>query len=219
LKTETKAATCGSTGYERTYCTTCGTQTAYKELAKNGTHNYVSQVVSEAAAKAQAAGLEPSLYANGLNKTYFMAEACTNCYIFKNGVTGSTSYTFRYDNWTMATEMLGYVNNLRRSVLGDDMNDDWYDLQISSYLMNLAQQRAQQIQNDFSHNGAVTGVGENISKSSNISNSIVSTSYSGWLASTTGHKENMLDEDWKQMGFAVFLGSDGILYAVQEFSK
>jgi uncharacterized protein YkwD len=216
LKTETKAATCGSTGYEKTYCTTCGTQTAYKEIAKNGTHNFVSQVVSEATAKAQAAGLEASLYANGLNKTFFMAEACTNCYIFKNTLLPQY-YTLRYDNWTMANEMLGYVNNLRRSVRGNDMNDDWYDLQLSSNLMSIAQRRAQEIVNNFTHNNAATGTGENIAKIGEASYSIVSTMYKGWEASS-GHYDKMTDEDWKYFGYAVVIGSNGTLYGVQVFS-
>jgi uncharacterized protein YkwD len=141
-----------------------------------------------------------------------MAEACTNCYIFKDSLI-SKNYTFRYDNWTMASWMLAKVNTLRRSVIYDD---DLSELTISSEMMAAAQRRVQEITTNFSHHGSITDA-ENIYQISNISNDIINTLYTGWYNSE-GHRNNMVYEDWNYFGFAVTIGSDGLMYAVQVFS-
>jgi hypothetical protein len=217
LKTETKAATCGSTGYEKTYCTTCGTQTAYKELPKNNTHSYAWLSASDTAYKAsqQANALENySNYSPYSNLTYFNAYACQNCFLFNPSATNfRQNIVFKYNDWTMASWMLEKVNALRRSTIYDD---DLSELTLTSEMMYAAQLRAQELTTNFTHNSITDG--ENIFQISNISNNIIDTLYTGWYKSDP-HRESMVNERWKYFGFAVALGSDGNMYAVEVFSK
>jgi uncharacterized protein YkwD len=105
--------------------------------------------------------------------------------------------------------MLGYVNSLRTSVLGAGN-----ELYVDSSLQAIAEQRAQELISDYSHNGARTD-GENIAHGSSTSGSVVYNYYNSWYNSS-GHYQNMVLKGYTRFGFAIAV-VNGHTYAVQVF--
>ena len=106
-----------------------------------------------------------------------------------------------------ASEMLGYVNELRRSV-GVDYG---VDLELDPVCVALAQARAKEVYSNFSHSGRRTPSGfsssaENIGERSNAN---VYDSYMRWYNSS-GHYYNMIEIGWTHFGYGVYLPSDAI---------
>lgn len=111
-----------------------------------------------------------------------------------------------------AEKVIALTNTERKS-------NNLHSLQTESEMMELAQIRAQEIADKFSHvrpDGvriSELGYGENISQGRNTPAEAVS----AWMNSS-GHKANILNEKYESIGVGCF-SKDGTLYWVQLFSR
>jgi len=169
-------------------------------------HTYAERIV-----------VQPTCVANGKKETY-----CSICGHIKstediptNGEhlwsslqvgpccvqTGCLSCGERYCTLTSGSvdEMLGYINAERANAGSDALTIDYG-------MCSAAQNRANQIVSDYSHNGNNTGYAENINMALSVSDC-----YYSWSGSS-GHRANMLGRGYTRMGFAWASGPDAVYF-------
>lgn len=107
--------------------------------------------------------------------------------------------------------MLGYVNELRREVLGSG-----HDLVLDPTLISLSQIRAKEIIVNYSHStDTYTNAGENITNGGNN----IKSQFNAWKQSP-GHYQNMINKDYEYFGYAPYhrdLNYGTGMYGVQLF--
>ena len=192
-------ANCRREGYSETICYDCNTVLSSSTTPPTGNCNYVTDTAGKVASDFIAKNdINFSTYAwiSGWKNTV-LVDACYGCGDVKNP-------RIAYDG---ASEMLGYVNELRRSV-GVDYG---VDLELDSACVALAQLRAKEVYTDFSHDGmrapsCFSYYGENIAQSSNAS---PYTHYMQWYNSP-GHYDNMTAIGWTHLGYGAYLPSDAL---------
>lgn len=203
--TETVNATCISTGYTKVTCKTCKTVVSNTKIPATGNHNWVTKTLSTAAGEAFDAGL--SEFAKYAGYSDHNVQTCENCKMID-----LSTAKLKYSAYEAATTMLGYVNELRREVLGEG-----YDLVLDTTLLSLAEIRAEEIVSNFSHDTTTfTNAGENITA---VGSNIKGT-FEVWKKSTKGHYENMINKNYKYFGYALNIGDlseDTGSYGVQLF--
>ncbi len=149
-------------------------------------------------------------YVNPLRKEVYgtdeyAVKMCENCYHLDLD-TLKSKYT---DDEAARVMLEQYVNPLRKEVYGTDE----YAMTIDSTLMELAKIRAIEIVTDYNHN-AWFNAGENIAQASYT----VKSNFEGWLSSS-GHKANMLNQEYKYFGYARhFTPGNGVTKADNVFS-
>ncbi len=189
--TETDVGSCGSERYIRVYCDDCGNEvsrTLIPATSCSYTTKKLSTVTKELLAISPDALVDAGLLVNYVNYTDWNVNACEKC-----GYPDLNTVTYAYDAMTAATIMLGYVNDLRREVLGEG-----YDLVLDSNLVTLASNRAVEISTDFRHVGLPCG--ENIAMTAPS----ISAMFDGWKNSP-GHYANMVGAGYKYFGFAMYV--------------
>ena len=133
-------------------------------------------------------------------------KACSGC----KEIDLSTAES-KYSATEACNIMLGYVNDLRKEVLGSG-----YALKVDQTLLNFAKIRAKEISTNFSHSGGTyTGANENIINSG----STVYDHFKGWKSSS-GHYNNMVRKASKYFGYAFYHGNlknSSAVYGVQLF--
>ncbi len=96
-------------------------------------------------------------------------------------------------------EMLGYINAERANTGREPLTIDYG-------MCSAAQNRANQIVSDYSHNGNNTGYAENINMALSVSDC-----YYSW-AGSSGHYSNMIGFGYTRMGFAWASGPDAVYF-------
>ena len=238
VKTSSKSATCTEAGYDEYTCSACGytykdniPATGHKrtKTETTDTHTIVTCLdcgieVSRtpipsgymclcggACAKmnlVQAVAADMALgnydFVKYASWTDWNVQACTVC-----GLIYEKTIEFAYTDEEACEIMLGYVNELRREVLGEK-----YVLESDQTLLELAKIRADEIVVNFSHYGGtwthaaenITGYGPNIYDQ-----------FKGWKSSDKGHYEIMTKRNVKYFGYALRRGPTGLFYGVQLF--
>lgn len=191
-------ATCQQEGKSQTICTACNAVLSESTTPK-GTCNYVTEnagKVAEYILSLNDASVSHKAFIMNWGNTV-KVDVCYGCCDVKNP-------RIAYDG---ASEMLGYVNNLRRSV-GVDYG---IDLELDSACVALAQLRAKEIYSNFSHAGMRTPSGFSSSTENIIENSNASPydMYQRWYNSS-GHYYNMIEIGWTHFGYGAYLPSDAI---------
>lgn len=203
-KTETKEATCTSSGYTKVTCQTCKAVISNTTIPATKEHNWTTKILSVAAKEAFDSG--ESYYMKYLKCTEHNVQACSSC----KRIDLTTAKSI-YTEYEKANIMLGYVNELRREVLGEG-----YDLVLDTKLIELANIRAKEIVSNFSHGGGTfTNAGENITNGG----STVKAQFERWKASQ-GHYENMIRENYKYFAYASYtpnIQDNANTYGVQLF--
>lgn len=187
--TETKSATCISKGYTKVTCKKCKTVVSNTEIPKVKEHKWKTKILSQAALEANENGI--SEYMGYLKASEHNVKMCDLCkYV------DLSSATSIYSDYEKAQIMLGYVNQLRREVLGEG-----YDLVLDNRLIELSVIRSKEIVTNFSHyGGTFTNAGENILKGSPT----IKSQFNDWKNSS-GHYANMLQKEYKSFGYASFV--------------
>ena len=203
-KIETKAATCISKGYTKVTCKKCNTVISNTEIPRVKEHTWKTKTLAQAALEAYESG--DSEYMPYLKFTEHNVKMCDLCkYI------DLSTATSVYTEYEKAQIMLGYVNELRRQVLGDG-----YDLVLDTKLIELSNIRAKEISVNFSHyGGTYTNAGENITEGG----ATIKTQFERWKASP-GHYTNMIQENYKYFAYASYapdLQSRSLMFGVQLF--
>ena len=191
-------ASCQTEGKSQTVCTVCNAVLSESTTPK-GTCNYVTDTAGNAGnfcGNSNNAGVSANGWISSWGNSV-KVDICYGCGRVKNP-------RIAYDG---ASESLGYVNELRRSV-GVDYG---VDLELDSACVALAQLRAKEIYNDFSHSGSRTPNGfvshtENILRCGNASPYY---HYTQWLNSP-GHYGAMIDIGWTHFGYGAYLPADAI---------
>lgn len=191
-------ATCRQEGKTQTVCTVCNAVLSESTTPK-GTCNYVTDNAGEVGvyiANLHDASLSHKAFIMSWGSTV-KVDVCYGCCDVKNP-------RIAYDG---ASEMLGYVNELRRSV-GVDYG---VDLELDPVCVALAQARAKEVYSNFSHAGmripsGFSSCGENIAENSNASPYHM---YQRWYNSP-GHYANMIEIGWTHFGYGAYLPSDAI---------
>ena len=205
-------ATCQQEGKSQTICTVCNVVLSESTTPK-GSCNYVTDTAKNAGnyfANSDDAWIAEQGYIACWGNDV-LVDVCYGCCSVKNP---------RISNGG-ASEMLGYVNALRRSV-GVDYG---VDLELDSACMTLAQLRAKEIAVNYSHAGSRNPDGffssnENIARNNNAN---VYSHYTAWLNSP-GHYGTMIEIGWTHFGYAAYLPSNSIengnafVYSVQIFA-
>ena len=186
--TETVNATCTVAGYTKVTCKTCKTVVSNTKIPATGSHSWVTKNLSTAAGEAFDAGWNSlAKYAGYKDHN---VQACSSCKIFD-----ISTATLKYSAYEAANIMLGYVNELRREVLGEG-----YDLVLDTTLMGLAETRAKEISVNYSHSGGTyTNAGENIAKGCKT----LKDYFNAWKNSS-GHYQNMTYENYKYFAFSIY---------------
>ena len=187
--TETKEATCVSKGYTKKTCKTCKTVISNTEIPKVKEHKWKTKTLAQAALEAYESGIAE--YMAYLKATEHNVKMCDLCkYV------DLASATSIYTDYERANIMLGYVNQLRREVLGEG-----YDLVLDNKLIELSGIRSKEIVTNFSHyGGTYTGAGENILDGSPT----IKAQFEAWKKSQ-GHYNNMINENYKYFGYSAFV--------------
>ncbi len=181
--------------YRRVYCNRCDAwiDTVGKIPNPNGKHNMVT------------CSYRTVLLNNGkydIGTEDLVVTACDQCWHFDE-----STVRFAYTDYEAAVIMLGYVNELRREVLGEG-----YDLVLSNTLIEKTKVRSVEIITDFSHKNVPVGCRENIAHY----RPSLEDMFLGWKSSP-GHYAAMVDESMISFGFACTY--DGAqLYGVQWFA-
>ncbi|MBQ8624991.1 MAG: CAP domain-containing protein [Agathobacter sp.] len=191
-------ASCQKQGKTQTICTVCNTVLSESTTPK-GTCHYVTEnagKVAEYILSLNDASVSHNAFIMNWGSTV-KVDVCYGCCDVKNP-------RIAYDG---ASEMLGYVNELRRSV-GVDYG---VDLELDSACVALAQLRAKEIYSNFSHAGMRTPSGFSSSTENIIENSNASPydMYQRWYNSS-GHYYNMIEIGWTHFGYGAYLPSDAI---------
>jgi len=188
-KTESKAATCLSKGYTKVTCKKCSTVISNTEIPRVKEHTWKTKTLAQAALEAYESG--DSEYMPYLKATEHNVKICDLCkYV------DLASATSIYTDYERAQIMLGYVNQLRREVLGEG-----YDLVLDTKLIELSGIRAKEIVTNFSHyGGTYTNAGENIIDGSPT----IKAQFEAWKKSK-GHYNNMIHENYKYFGYSAFV--------------
>lgn len=202
-KTETKVATCVAKGYTKVTCKTCKAVISNTEIPRVKEHTWKTKILAQAALEAYENGIAE--YMAYLKATEHNVKMCDLCkYVDLNSTTSI------YTDYERANIMLGYVNQLRREVLGEG-----YDLVLDNKLIELSGIRAKEIVTNFSHyGGTYTNAGENIT----ANGATVLGQFNSWKTSP-GHYQNMINDSYKYFGYnshAVFENQTGI-FGVQLF--
>ena len=181
-RTETTGASCTGTGKEKTICTVCNMVLSEKTVQGTGAHSWEYKPCSEVVKDEMSRGLmsQPK-YASFTDHCVAVCSVCKT--------SNWDDIVQRYSDYETAAIMLGYVNDLRESVLGTSE----YNLVLDEGLINYAKMRAKEISTDFSHAGKYS---ENItSAGSNI--------YAQFMAwkNSPGHYQNMIDADENAVGY------------------
>lgn len=188
-KTETKEATCTASGYTKVTCQICKTVVSNTTIPATKNHSWTTKLLSTAAKEAFDKGY--SDYMKYAQFTEHNVQACSSC-----KRVDLTTVKSIYTEYEKANIMLGYVNELRREVLGEG-----YDLALDTKLIELANIRAKEIVTNFSHfGGTYTNAGENITNGSPT----IKAQFEGWKNSS-GHYNNMIKENYKYFAYASYL--------------
>lgn len=201
--TETKEATCESAGYTKVICTDCGDTVSNTPIDRKSHSFTVTKNLREVALSIRDIN-NNLVYARYVKYTDWNVKVCEYC-----GHPDLNTATYAYDNMTAANIMLGYVNDLRREVLGEG-----YDLVLDSTMVEYAAVRAKEISTNYCH---ISGnpYGENIDEVA--PGNIISTFFSEWKASS-GHYNNMVKSSYKRFGFGMyFTDYKSLAYGVQLF--
>lgn len=192
-------ATCQQEGKSQTICTVCNAVLSESVTPAKGACNYVTETAQKASdyiINSSNAMVSGNAWISSWG-TSVKVDICYGCGSVKNP-------RIAYDG---ASEMLGYVNELRRSV-GVDYG---VDLELDSACVALAQLRAKEIYTNYSHAGARTPGGftsstENILA---VGTASVYSHYREWLNSSA-HYVNMTSIGWTHFGYGAYLPSDAI---------
>ena len=208
IRVEVKKGTCVKDGYEYEVCTVCKETISTKVISAIGAHTFETVSLAEAAVRCFDE-LGDGYYMIFCNYYDWRVEACTTC-----GDLDPDTIRFAYTDYEAASIMLGYVNELRESVYGTDE----YNLQLDSYMLEIAKVRAEQISVNYSHAGSVTN-GENICSGTPD----IYSQFMQWYNSP-GHYQNMIRKEYKYFGYAMYntgevRGVPGIGYGAQVFNR
>lgn len=191
-------ASCQKQGKTQTICTVCNAVLSESTTPK-GTCHYVTDTAGNAGnfcANSHIVEISSNAWISCWGNSV-KVDVCYGCGSVKNP-------RIAYDG---ASESLGYVNALRRSV-GVDYG---VDLELDSACVALAQLRAKEIYTNYSHAGARAPsgfftFGENITSNNTAS---PYQHYTQWLNSS-GHYATMIDICWTHFGYGAYLPSDAI---------
>jgi uncharacterized protein YkwD len=200
-------ATCTSGGIKTYTCSACGNSYTEKVDAL-GSHDWTTMNLVKAANAYvdNTGGDKYSKYAEVNRYSDYNVKSCSNCYeIDMHSVCFASSAS--YDT----NVMLSYVNSLRESVYGFDT----HNLIADAELIRIAEIRAREIVENYSHNSPSgarpSNCGENIASNRACS---VYADYMIWHDSE-GHYLNMINATYKSFGYAryvVYNESDGRIY-------
>ncbi len=181
-------------------CSDCGTVISNTTIPKVGCE-YETQNLAEAA-KIWETDITQINLAKYLTWTDWNVKVCKYCnYVDEETIT--SMYTAQEE----AEIMMGYVNKLRKEVLGSQ----YQELVIDQTLLELAQIRAKELSIVFAHSGTYTNASEN---ATNAGCTIIN-HYDAWLNSTN-HYNAMISKDKKYFAYARYR-VDGVVYGVQLF--
>ena len=197
---ETKAGTCKEPGYTKEICTKCG-EVVSSTTTPVGTCSYTNtERMSQVAQRLDAQG--DWEYANYMKYKDWNVNTCSGC-----GYPDMSTLRFAYSNYEASSIMMGYLNELRASVYGNNN----HDLKIDSTLVELAAIRAKEISTNYAHGGTVTGAAENI-----VADKLnIYDQFNAWKNSS-GHYRNMTYLDYNYFGYAVYTVNENA-YGVQLF--
>lgn len=202
--TETKSATCMDKGYTKEICKKCNTVVSNTEIPRVKEHTWKTKTLPQAALEAYESGY--SEYMPYLKFTEHNVKICDLCKFVD-----LSSATSIYTEYEKAQIMLGYVNELRREVLGEG-----YDLELDTKLIELSNIRAKEISINYSHfGGTYTNAGENIVDGG----ATIKKQFESWKDSP-GHYANMVHENYKYFAYASYVPDfeeRSIMFGVQLF--
>ena len=204
MRTEITGEPCIGTGIEKMIFTVCNMVLSEKTVQGTGAHSWEYKPCSEVVKDEMSRGLmsQPK-YASFTDHCVAVCSVCKT--------SNWDDIVQRYSDYETAAIMLGYVNDLRESVLGTSE----YNLVLDNGLINKAKNAAKAISTDYAH----TSSNENIS----MSGSNIYEQFIGWKNSP-GHYASMVNADensvgycgYTRFGYAMYrVGTR--LYGVQEF--
>ncbi len=198
--TETRAATCQSDGYTRVVCNDCQAVVSETTIPQGECSYTTTKRMADVAKALVDAG--DTDYISYVTFTEWNVDVCDGC-----GYPDMDTFRFAYTNTEATDIMLGYVNELRRSIYGDKLPDVVAD----TTMIEMAAIRAKEISINYSHGGTFTGA-----SAENIINggSSIYEHFASWKAST-GHYNAMIRSGYICMGYAVYKSPTGdFLYGV-----
>lgn len=200
--TQTKEATCEASGYVKVICYDCGNTISTKEIAILSCEFEtwsLPRAAEELITPSDFTQTWLNYYKNWEDHTI---QVCKNCHY-----ADEDTIVFKHTDMAACEIMLGYVNELRRSVYGSNR----YDLVIDTTLLELAKIRAKEIAVNYAHGGTYTNARENITGTGFS----ISEHYDAWLNSK-GHYNTMVDKSQVYFAYATYK-DEGSFYGVQLF--